>query len=61
MNELNALAIDVLETLAKEDETFYKARGFYTTKTKAGDCKVLQFSIPKEKDQYESWRENNEI
>lgn len=60
---LQALAKDLLETIAQEDEAYFQRHGFYTTRTRAGDCKVLVFEIPKEQKRLEDfniWRCKNE-
>lgn len=60
---LQALAKDLLETIAQEDEAYFQRHGFYTTRTRAGDCKVLVFEIPKEQKKLEDfniWRCKNE-
>ena len=60
---LQALAKDLLETIAQEDEAYFQRYGFYTTRTRAGDCKVLVFEIPKEQKKLEDfniWRCKNE-
>ena len=59
---LQALAKDLLETIAQEDEAYFQRHGFYTTRTRAGECKVLVFEIPNEQKKLEDfnlWRENN--
>lgn len=59
---LQALAKDLLETIAQEDEAYFQRHGFYTTRTRAGDCKVLVFEIPKEQKRLEDfniWRTKN--
>ena len=59
---LQALARGVLRTLAKEDMKDYRSRGFYTTITKAGYCKVLMFDWPREQkklDDFNLWRNQN--
>ena len=55
-DELQLLAKNMLETIAEEDKRFFQRHGFYTTKTKAGECRVLVFEIPKQKKEYEQFR-----
>lgn len=62
MTSIGALADELLETIALEDEAYFQRHGFYTTRTRAGECKVLVFQIPKEQkrlDEFNIWRENN--
>ena len=59
---LQALAKDLLETIAAEDEAYFQSHGFYTTRTRAGECKVLVFEIPNEQRRLEDfniWRTKN--
>ena len=59
---LGVLADELLETIAKEDEAYFQRHGFYTTRTRANECKVLVFQIPNEQRKLEDfnlWRENN--
>ena len=56
LNELHSLAKGILETIAAEDEEYFQKNGFYTTKTKAGECRVLVFEIPEQKKEYEQFR-----
>lgn len=63
-DELQALAKEILETIAAEDEAYFQRKGFYTTRTRAGDCKVLTFFIPKEQrslDEFITWRDKRWI
>ena len=63
MTELSKLADELLETIALEDEMFFQRHGFYTTRTRAGECKVLVFQIPEEQtklEQFNLWRNKNE-
>ena len=63
MTSIGRLADERLETIAKEDEAYFQRHGFYTTRTRAGDCKVLVFEIPKEQKRLEDfniWRCKNE-
>ena len=48
MTELSQLADELLEAIALEDMKSFQKNGFYTTFTKAGDCKVLVFDLPNE-------------
>ena len=62
-DELQALAKEILETIALEDMKSFQKNGFYTTFTKAGDCKVLVFDLPNEQRRLEDfnlWRTKNE-
>ena len=62
MTSLGKLADELLETIAKEDKAYFQRHGFYTTRTRAGECKVLVFQIPSEQKRLEDfnlWRENN--
>ena len=59
---LQALAKDLLETIALEDEAYFQRHGFYTTRTRAGECKVLVFDLPDEQKKLEDfniWRDEN--
>ena len=59
---LQALAKDLLETIAQEDEAYFQRHGFYTTRTRAGECKVLVFDLPNEQKKLEDfniWRAKN--
>ena len=63
MTSIGRLADELLETIAKEDEAYFQRHGFYTTRTRAGDCKVLVFEIPKEQkrlEEFNIWRCKNE-
>ena len=63
MTSIGRLADELLETIAKEDEAYFQRHGFYTTRTRAGDCEVLVFEIPKEQKRLEDfniWRCKNE-
>ena len=42
-DELVALARGMLDTLGKEDDTYFRRTGAYVTKTTARDCKVPAF------------------
>ena len=60
---LQALAKDLLETIAQEDEAYFQRHGFYTTRTRANECRVLVFEIPNEQKKLEDfnlWRETND-
>jgi hypothetical protein len=62
MTSIGELADELLETIAKEDEEYFQRHGFYTTRTRANECKVLVFEIPNEQKRLEDfniWRENN--
>ena len=62
MTSIGELADELLETIALEDEAYFQQHGFYTTRTRAGECKVLVFEIPNEQRRLEDfnlWRENN--
>ena len=62
MTSIGRLADELLETIAKEDEAYFQRHGFYTTFTKAGDCKVLVFDLPDEQKKLEDfnlWRTKN--
>ena len=63
MTELSQLADELLEAIALEDMKSFQKNGFYTTFTKAGDCKVLVFDLPNEQKKLEDfnlWRTKNE-
>lgn len=62
MTELSQLADELLETIAKEDEMYFQRHGFYTTRTRANECRVLVFEIPNEQKKLEDfnlWRTKN--
>lgn len=62
MTELSQLADELLEAIALEDRKSFQKNGFYTTFTKAGDCKVLVFDLPNEQKKLEDfniWRTKN--
>ena len=64
MTSIGELADKLLETIALEDEAYFQLHGFYTMRTRAGDCKVLVFEIPKEQKKLEDfniWRERQWI
>ena len=59
---IGRLADELLEAIALEDMKSFQKNGFYTTFTKAGDCKVLVFDLPNEQtklEQFNIWRETN--
>lgn len=63
MTSIGKLADELLETIALEDEAYFQRHGFYTTRTRANECKVLVFQIPEEQKRLEDfnlWRENND-
>ena len=63
MTSIGALADELLETIAKEDEAYFQQHGFYTMRTRAGECKVLVFEIPNEQKKLEDfniWRCKND-
>ena len=63
MTSIGELADELLETIALEDEAYFQRHGFYTTRTKAGECRVLVFEIPNEQKKLEDfnlWRCMNE-
>jgi len=63
MTSIGKLADELLETIALEDMKSFQKNGFYTTFTKAGDCKVLVFDLPNEQtklEQFNIWRTKNE-
>ena len=57
MKTIGKLADELLETIAKEDERFFQRHGFYTTRTKANECRVLVFDIPREQKKLEDFYE----
>jgi len=60
---IGKLADELLEAIALEDMKSFQKNGFYTTFTKAGDCKVLVFDLPDEQKKLEDfnlWRTKNE-
>ena len=62
MTELSQLADEQLEAIALEDMKSFQKNGFYTTFTKAGDCKELVFDLPDEQRRLEDfniWRPKN--
>ena len=63
MTSIGRLADELLETIALEDEAYFQRHGFYTTRTRANECRVLVFEIPNEQKKLEDfnlWRENND-
>ena len=48
MTSIGKLADELLETIALEDEMYFQRHGFYTTRTRANECRVLVFEIPNE-------------
>ena len=63
MTSIGKLADELLEAIALEDMKSFQKNGFYTTFTKAGDCKVLVFDLPAEQRKLEDfniWRGMNE-
>ena len=63
MTSIGKLADELLEAIALEDMKSFQKNGFYTTFTKAGDCKVLEFDLPNEQKKLEDfnlWRCMNE-
>ena len=63
MTSIGRLADELLEAIALEDMKSFQKNGFYTTFTKAGDCKVLVFDLPNEQRRLEDfnlWRTKNE-
>ena len=59
---IGRLADELLEAIALEDMKSFQKNGFYTTFTKAGDCKVLVFDLPDEQRKLEDfnlWRTKN--
>lgn len=62
MTSIGRLADELLETIAKEDEEYFQRHGFYTTRTRANECRVLVFEIPNEQKKLEDfnlWRTKN--
>ena len=62
MTSIGKLADELLETIAKEDEAYFQRHGFYTTRTRANECRVLVFEIPNEQkklEQFNIWRTKN--
>ena len=62
MTSIGALADELLETIALEDEAYFQRHGFYTTRTRANECRVLVFEIPNEQKKLEDfnlWRCKN--
>ena len=62
MTSIGRLADELLETIAKEDEAYFQRHGFYTTRTRANECRVLVFEIPEEQRRLEDfniWRCKN--
>ena len=60
---IGKLADELLETIALEDEAYFQRHGFYTMRTRANECKVLVFEIPKEQRRLEDfnlWRCKND-
>ena len=57
MNDLSTLAKEILETIAAEDEEYFQKHGFYTMRTRANECKVLVFEIPREQRKLEEFYE----
>ena len=55
MASIGALADELLEVIAREDEKFFQRNGFYTTRTKANECRVLVFDIPREQTKLEQF------
>lgn len=64
MTSIGRLADELLETIALEDEAYFQRHGFYTTRTRANECKVLVFQIPREQKRlkdFNLWRDENEF
>ena len=62
MTSIGKLADELLETIALEDEAYFQRPGFYTTRTRANECRVLVFEIPNEQKKLEDfniWRTKN--
>ena len=62
MTSIGELADKLLETIALEDEAYFQRHGFYTTRTRANECRVLVFEIPNEQRKLEDfnlWRTKN--
>lgn len=57
MSNLSTLAKGILETIAAEDEEYFQKQGFYTMRTRANECKVLVFEIPREQRKLEEFYE----
>lgn len=55
MSNLSTLAKGILETIAAEDEEYFQKHGFYTMRTRANECKVLVFEIPREQKKLEEF------
>ena len=63
MTSIGRLADELLETIALEDEAYFQRHGFYTTRTRANECRVLVFEIPNEQKKLEDfniWRDEND-
>ena len=63
MTSIGELADKLLETIALEDEAYFQRHGFYTTRTRANECRVLVFEIPNEQKKLEDfnlWRCKND-
>ena len=63
MTSIGKLADELLETIALEDEAYFQRHGFYTTRTRANECRVLVFEIPNEQkklEQFNIWRTQND-
>ena len=63
MTSIGRLADELIETIALEDEAYFQRHGFYTTRTRANECRVLVFEIPEEQKRLEDfniWRNANE-
>ena len=62
MTSIGELADELLETIALEDEAYFQRHGFYTTRTRANECRVLVCEIPNEQKKLEDfniWRTQN--
>ena len=60
---ISKLADELLETIALEDEAYFQKHGFYTTRTRANECKVLVFNWPEEQrklNEFYSWRHKHD-
>lgn len=57
MSNLSTLAKGILETIAEEDEEYFQKHGSYTMRTRANECKVLVFEIPREQKKLEEFYE----
>ena len=55
MTSIGKLADELLETIALEDEAYFQRHGFYTTRTRANECRVLVFEIPNEQKKLEDF------